>query len=53
MMTSHIHCGQEMQLVGMATALPVEQTTAVNDDSLLTYRCACGFSFDQRRDDLP
>lgn len=51
MLTSHIHCGQEMQPVGMDPALPGEHTAAKNDDSLLTYRCACGFSFDQPQDD--
>ena len=50
MLSSHIHCGQEMQLVSTDPALPREQTTARNDDSVLTYRCACGFSFDQRPD---
>jgi hypothetical protein len=53
MLTSHIHCGQEMKLVSSDKALPGEQTAVKNDDSLLTYRCACGFSFDQRGDDSP
>lgn len=53
MLTSHIHCGQKMQLVTMTPVLPGEQTEAKNDDGLLTYRCACGFSFDQRPDDWP
>ena len=53
MLTSHIHCGQEMQLVSTDPALPGEQAAAKNDDGLLTYRCGCGFSFDQRRDDWP
>ena len=44
MLTSHIHCGQEMQLVSTDPALPGEPTK--NGVSLLTYRCACGFSFD-------
>ena len=48
MLTSHMHCGQEMQPVIVDPALPGEQTAAKNDGSLLTYRCACGFSFDQR-----
>lgn len=51
MLTSHIHCGQEMQLVTMPPVLPSEQTATKNDDSLLTYRCACGFSFEKRPDD--
>lgn len=50
MLTSHIHCGQDMQLIMVHPALPGDRTTAKNDRSLLTYRCACGFSFDQRSD---
>ena len=53
MLTSHIHCGEEMQLIITHPALPGEQTTAKNDRSLLTYRCACGFSFDQPQDNWP
>lgn len=49
MLTSHIHCGQDMQLIIVHPVLPGERTTAMNDGGLLTYRCACGFSFDQRR----
>lgn len=50
MLTSHIHCGQDMQLVMVHPALPGDRTTPKNDGSLLTYRCACGFSFDHRSD---
>lgn len=50
MLTSHIHCGEEMQLLIVHPARPGDPTTAKNDGSLLTYRCPCGFSFDQRRD---
>ncbi|XTR52315.1 hypothetical protein ACOM2C_01970 [Pseudarthrobacter sp. So.54] len=46
MLTSHIHCGQPMQLVTVNPAPPEER----NDGDLLTYSCACGFSFDQRQD---
>lgn len=46
MLASHIHCGQEMQLVNMLSALPGEQTAGKNEGRLLTYRCACGFKFD-------
>lgn len=54
MLISHIHCGQEMQLFSTYQALPDERTAARNENSLLTtYRCACGFSFDQRQDDWP
>ncbi len=46
MLTSHIHCCEEMQLV----ILPGEQGSAKRECNLLTYRCSCGFSFDQERD---
>ena len=46
MLASHIHCGQPMQLVSV-NPTPLEEG---NDGGLLTYRCACGFSFDQRQD---
>ena len=42
MLATHIHCGEPMQLV----AAPGEGPAAKNDGGLLTYRCACGFSFD-------
>lgn len=45
MLASHIHCGQPMQLVTVNPTPPEER----NDGDLLTYRCACGFSFDQRQ----
>lgn len=45
MLASHIHCGQPMQPVTVDPAPPEER----NDGDLLTYRCACGFSFDQRQ----
>lgn len=44
MMASHIHCGQPMQLLTVDSATPEER----NDGGLLTYRCVCGFRFDQR-----
>jgi hypothetical protein len=49
MLTSHVHCGQEMQLIIVHPAPAGRRTIASNDGGLLTYRCACGFSFDQRR----
>jgi hypothetical protein len=49
MLNSHVHCGEQMQLIIVHPAPPGDQTTAQNDRSLHTYRCACGFSFDQRR----
>ncbi|CAN7236279.1 hypothetical protein LJR013_000906 [Pseudarthrobacter oxydans] len=42
MLATHVHCGEPMQLV----AAPGEGPAAKNDGGLLTYRCACGFSFD-------
>lgn len=49
MLSSHIHCGEEMQLIIAHPAPPDDRTSTKNDGSPLTYRCACGFSFDQRR----
>lgn len=46
MLTSHIHCGQPMQPVTVDMA-PLEESRG---GGLLTYRCACGFCFDQRQD---
>lgn len=48
MLASHIHCGEPMQLVSVDPALPDEGFVERNGGALLTYRCACGFSFDQR-----
>lgn len=47
MMATHVHCGEVMQLV---SADPAESGTFQDVETggaLLTYRCACGFSFDQ------
>lgn len=48
MLTSHIHCGQEMQLV-ILDLNPDDVLPVTNGARLLTYRCPCGFSFDQPR----
>jgi hypothetical protein len=50
MLASHIHCGEAMQLVAAGRTLPEDVPEEKNDGGLLTYRCACGFSFDQRQD---
>lgn len=47
MLTSRVHCGEEMQQV---TVMPGEPAMEGNDGGMITYRCACGFSFDQRQD---
>ena len=49
MLATHIHCGAAMELVADQTS-PVGLPDWKNEDCILTYRCACGFSFDQRRD---
>lgn len=48
MLASHIHCGQEMELIVVHPVLPGQKTSAGNRRTLLTYRCTCGFSFDQQ-----
>ena len=51
MLASHIHCGQVMQLVTTGPVVANEEVVAEKaDGGLLTYRCSCGFSFDQRQD---
>ncbi len=50
MLATHVHCGEPMQLVSVDPARLEEGPPGKNDGGLGTYRCACGFSFDQRRD---
>lgn len=55
MLTAHIHCGEEMTLI-----VPEDPRHATTDDRAVagparrngagTYRCFCGFSFDQGRE---
>ena len=54
MLATHVHCGEVMRLVaaeppatGQSAAGP---PSGRNDGGLLTYRCACGFSFDDRQE---
>lgn len=49
MLVTHIHCGEEMQLVGAGQTYSPD-VERKDDAGLLTYRCACGFCFDQGRD---
>ena len=64
MLATHVHCGEVMRLVaaeppaaeppaaGQSTAghSPARPPSGRNDGGLLTYRCACGFSFDDRQE---
>ena len=59
MLATHVHCGEGMRLVaaeppaaGQSTAgqPPAGPPSGRNDGGLLTYRCACGFSFDDRQE---
>ncbi|MFD5276409.1 hypothetical protein ACFWIX_02480 [Pseudarthrobacter sp. NPDC058362] len=50
MMATHIHCGEPMQLLAEH---PPERADEKNDGGPLTYRCACGFSFDEEAPDVP
>lgn len=45
MLTSHVHCRQPMQLVTGDPSSAEDRT----DAGRLTFRCVCGFSFDQRQ----
>lgn len=49
MLATHVHCGEPMQLVGVGR-VPSEGPAVRNDGGALTYRCACGFSFDHTED---
>ncbi|WP_146031890.1 hypothetical protein [Arthrobacter sp. AFG7.2] len=48
MLATHMHCGEPMQLVNGAIALLPGGKEETYDGGVLTYRCACGFSFDHR-----
>ncbi|MGY2744445.1 hypothetical protein ACVWZ8_001562 [Arthrobacter sp. UYCu723] len=50
MLATHTHCGEVMQLVAPGQTPSVGLPEEKNDGGLLTYRCACGFSFDRRQD---
>jgi hypothetical protein len=49
MLNTHIHCGQMMQPVIVEPALLNDGPGGTILRGLVTYRCACGFSFDQRQ----
>jgi hypothetical protein len=46
MLTTHVHCGEPMRLVSAGQVQPAGARQENYDGGLLTYRCACGFSFD-------
>lgn len=48
MLATHVHCGEPMRLVSAAQVPPAEAREGNHDGGPLTYRCACGFSFDHR-----
>jgi hypothetical protein len=48
MLDTHIHCGQDMQLVSPPDAATAGPEAGKNGDGPRTYRCACGFSFDEK-----
>ncbi|WP_156507393.1 hypothetical protein [Arthrobacter sp. OY3WO11] len=48
MLATHVHCGEPMRLVSAGQVPPAEVREENHDGGLLTYRCACGFSFDHR-----
>lgn len=50
MLATHIHCGQAMQLAAADETPSARLPHGKNDSRVLTYRCACGFSFDQRQE---
>ncbi len=46
MLATHVHCGEPMRLVNTGQ-FPLTGALQENyDGGPLTYRCACGFSFD-------
>jgi Fe-S oxidoreductase len=44
MMTTHVHCGEVMQLLAEH---PPQTAHPRNDVGVVTYHCACGFNFDE------
>jgi len=48
MLATHIHCGEPMRLVSAGQVPPAGARQENHDGGPLTYRCACGFSFDHR-----
>lgn len=46
MLATHIHCGEDMQLVSPAGAGRPGRAEGKDDAAPVTYRCSCGFSFD-------
>lgn len=50
MLATHIHCGEAMTLVEVDPVPVIKGPVNNNDSRQLTYRCDCGFSFDQPQD---
>lgn len=48
MLATHIHCGEAMQIVSPADAAAAGAEESRDDAGPVTYRCACGFSFDEK-----
>ncbi|QDG63758.1 hypothetical protein [Pseudarthrobacter sp. NIBRBAC000502771] len=48
MLATHIHCGEDMQPVARAGAGTDGPEDSKDAAGQVTYRCACGFSFDEK-----
>lgn len=48
MLATHVHCGEDMQVVPPADAEPAGPEESRDRAGRVTYRCACGFSFDEK-----
>lgn len=49
MLATHIHCGEAMQPMPPAEAAAAgPEENKESAAGTLTYRCACGFSFDEK-----
>ena len=46
MLATHVHCGEEMLVVPPADGAGPEER--LDRAGRVTYRCSCGFSFDEK-----
>lgn len=47
MLSTHIHCGEKMQPANQEHRVAPRPATGKDTPGILTYRCACGFCFDE------
>jgi hypothetical protein len=47
MLATHMHCGEEMQPMPASHVPPGSVADGKGEGRRLTYRCVCGFCFDE------